>query len=108
MKLTTIFSITLQLLAITPILGCLETLGIVVENSYLGAAFTIDNGLVTCNSNWGSQFNDEGWVRMRGVKKCKRGDEVSREREGGLSRLKVSGLLQGMWQWIKVSMKVDG
>jgi hypothetical protein len=60
MKLTAIFSTSLKLLAVTPIIGCLETFGVVVKNTYLGAAFTIDNGLVTCDSNWGSQFNDEG------------------------------------------------
>jgi hypothetical protein len=60
MKLTTIFSTSVQLLAATPIIGYLETFGVVVENTYLGAAFTIVNGLVTCDSNLGSQFNDEG------------------------------------------------
>jgi hypothetical protein len=44
MKLTAIFSTSLQLLAVTPIIGCLETFGVVIENTYLGAAFTIDNG----------------------------------------------------------------
>jgi hypothetical protein len=44
MKLTTIFSTSLQLLAVTPIIGCLETFGVVIENTYLGAACTIDNG----------------------------------------------------------------
>jgi hypothetical protein len=60
MKLTTIFSIVLQLLAITPALGCLEVFGAIELGALFLFAITVDNGLVTCDTNWGQGNNPDG------------------------------------------------
>jgi hypothetical protein len=60
MKLTTLLSTTLQLLTITPALAYLEVTGAISIYGNLDLALSIDNGLTTCSSRWGSRIDQDG------------------------------------------------
>jgi hypothetical protein len=60
MKFPGLFSITLQLLAVTPTLGCLHTSGVIGVPGGLGYAFSNDNGETTCTNDWGVRIDQDG------------------------------------------------
>jgi hypothetical protein len=57
MKLTTVLS---TFLAVSPALGCLETFGLITPADTFAFALSIDNDVVTCNSNWGWRIDQDG------------------------------------------------
>lgn len=64
MKLTTILSTTLQLLAITPTLACLEARG---QVSFLGDVLSInviDNGALVCSDAWGWRIDQDDHISL--------------------------------------------
>ncbi len=60
MKLFGSLSIALQLLAVTPTLGCLHTSGLIGVPGGLAYAFSNDNGETTCTNDWGVRIDQDG------------------------------------------------
>jgi hypothetical protein len=58
MKFTTLF--TAAALAISPALSCLQTFGVIAPPNTLAFALSVDNGEVTCNSDWGHYIDQDG------------------------------------------------
>jgi len=54
----------LQALAIAPALGCLQTLGVIDDDNHVLLALSIDNGEVTCNSNWGTRIDQDNHISI--------------------------------------------
>lgn len=81
MKLTTLLSTTLQLLAITPALACLEARGQVSTTGHVLSINVIDNGAVVCSDAWGWRIDQDNHISVN----CLAGYIYAVKKDGSLA-----------------------
>ncbi|KAH7351333.1 hypothetical protein BKA65DRAFT_500203 [Rhexocercosporidium sp. MPI-PUGE-AT-0058] len=65
MNLKPLLSTAIFAVSVIPTLACLQTAGVVGQHRYDGTwamvyAYSIDNGLTTCNTQWGYRIDQDG------------------------------------------------